>query len=310
MSDMGATRSPSTGAGEQTAAVSRALSVGAKPVWAVTGSQARSRAGRGRLHLAVPPAPGQVFADLLLLGALACQAPVALLSVPQLDGTWSTLTYGLDAKDVGSDGRLFSALAASDVPVAVADLEALLPLSPLVGPPHSLRWAYGVALRRRPGSVLGAVVVLDHWVREVGPREERAVAALARQLGAQLDQWKRLGEAPSAPTARPVVSRDRSGHPAGAGLTGTVSPPTTDPGAVRGAPSSEEPAGATTSARAGPDLLRSQEVAEMFNVTDRTVINWAAAGKLPSLRTIGGHLRFRREDVLPHLAPHAEPPTA
>jgi excisionase family DNA binding protein len=50
-------------------------------------------------------------------------------------------------------------------------------------------------------------------------------------------------------------------------------------------------------------LLRSQEVAELFDVTERTVINWAAAGKLPSLRTIGGHLRFRREDVLRLLAP-------
>jgi excisionase family DNA binding protein len=56
------------------------------------------------------------------------------------------------------------------------------------------------------------------------------------------------------------------------------------------------------------NLLRSQEVAEVFDVTERTVINWAAAGKLPSLRTIGGHLRFRREDVLRLLAPPANPP--
>jgi excisionase family DNA binding protein len=39
-------------------------------------------------------------------------------------------------------------------------------------------------------------------------------------------------------------------------------------------------------------------VATIFDVTERTVINWAAAGKLPSLRTIGGHLRFRRDDVM------------
>jgi excisionase family DNA binding protein len=47
----------------------------------------------------------------------------------------------------------------------------------------------------------------------------------------------------------------------------------------------------------GQQLLRSHEVAVLFDVTERTVINWAAAGKLPSLRTIGGHLRFRSEDV-------------
>ncbi|MDQ6615613.1 MAG: helix-turn-helix domain-containing protein, partial [Actinomycetota bacterium] len=40
-------------------------------------------------------------------------------------------------------------------------------------------------------------------------------------------------------------------------------------------------------------MLRSHEVAVLFDVTDRTVINWAAAKKLPSIRTAGGHLRFR-----------------
>ena len=45
-------------------------------------------------------------------------------------------------------------------------------------------------------------------------------------------------------------------------------------------------------------LLRSHEVAVLFDVTERTVINWAAAQKLSSLRTAGGHLRFRSDDVL------------
>jgi excisionase family DNA binding protein len=35
----------------------------------------------------------------------------------------------------------------------------------------------------------------------------------------------------------------------------------------------------------------------MFDVTERTVINWAIAGKLASLRTSGGHLRFHRDDI-------------
>ncbi len=43
----------------------------------------------------------------------------------------------------------------------------------------------------------------------------------------------------------------------------------------------------------------------LFDVTDRTVINWAAAHKLPSIRTAGGHLRFRGDDVLALLSGHA-----
>ncbi|MDA8044145.1 MAG: helix-turn-helix domain-containing protein [Actinomycetota bacterium] len=57
-----------------------------------------------------------------------------------------------------------------------------------------------------------------------------------------------------------------------------------------------------------PQLLRSHEVATIFDVTERTVINWAAAGKLPSLRTIGGHLRFRRDDVMRLLSGAGEIP--
>jgi excisionase family DNA binding protein len=48
----------------------------------------------------------------------------------------------------------------------------------------------------------------------------------------------------------------------------------------------------------GHALLRSHEVAALFDVTERTVINWAASGKLACLRTVGGHLRFRSEDVM------------
>lgn len=40
------------------------------------------------------------------------------------------------------------------------------------------------------------------------------------------------------------------------------------------------------------------EVAKMFRVDPKTVTRWAAAGKLSSLRTPGGHRRFREEDIL------------
>jgi excisionase family DNA binding protein len=44
-------------------------------------------------------------------------------------------------------------------------------------------------------------------------------------------------------------------------------------------------------------LLKPREVARLFGVTERTILNWAAADKLPSMRTIGGHLRYRQADV-------------
>ncbi len=45
-------------------------------------------------------------------------------------------------------------------------------------------------------------------------------------------------------------------------------------------------------------ILTPGQVAELFNVDPKTVTRWAKAGKLSSFRTLGGHRRFRLEDVL------------
>ena len=44
-------------------------------------------------------------------------------------------------------------------------------------------------------------------------------------------------------------------------------------------------------------LLLPGEVAMLFRVDPKTVTRWAAAGKIPSRRTFGGHRRFRVGDV-------------
>ena len=41
-------------------------------------------------------------------------------------------------------------------------------------------------------------------------------------------------------------------------------------------------------------LLTPREVAELFGVDPKTVTRWAKAGKLTSIRTLGGHRRFRK----------------
>lgn len=48
---------------------------------------------------------------------------------------------------------------------------------------------------------------------------------------------------------------------------------------------------------AGDQLLTPGEVAARFRVDPKTVTRWAAAGRLPSIRTPGGHRRFRPADV-------------
>lgn len=60
-------------------------------------------------------------------------------------------------------------------------------------------------------------------------------------------------------------------------------------------------------------LLTPGEVASLFRVDPKTVSRWAAAGRIGSIRTPGGHHRFRESEVRALLGdqPHAaQPPTA
>lgn len=53
----------------------------------------------------------------------------------------------------------------------------------------------------------------------------------------------------------------------------------------------------TQSRPARERLLTREEVAEVFNVSPRTVTEWARSGRFPSTRTPGGQYRFRESDV-------------
>jgi len=44
-------------------------------------------------------------------------------------------------------------------------------------------------------------------------------------------------------------------------------------------------------------LLTPAEVAALFRVDPKTVTRWAKAGKLTSIRTLGGHRRYRASEV-------------
>jgi excisionase family DNA binding protein len=44
-------------------------------------------------------------------------------------------------------------------------------------------------------------------------------------------------------------------------------------------------------------LLRTREVAALFQVSERAVTDWARKGRLPSVRTPGGHRRYPADKV-------------
>ncbi len=62
----------------------------------------------------------------------------------------------------------------------------------------------------------------------------------------------------------------------------------------------------TTSELPPRALLTPGEVAMLFHVDPKTVTRWAKSGKLPCIRTLGGHRRYRAELVLNLLRDGAE----
>lgn len=64
-------------------------------------------------------------------------------------------------------------------------------------------------------------------------------------------------------------------------------------------------------ATVGGRLLTPGEVAALFRVDPKTVTRWATAGRIGSIRTPGGHRRFRESEVnelLARLTTDAEEP--
>lgn len=53
----------------------------------------------------------------------------------------------------------------------------------------------------------------------------------------------------------------------------------------------------TNSTPAPENLMTPAEVAVLFRVDPKTVTRWAQAGRLTSIRTLGGHRRYRESEV-------------
>jgi len=54
-------------------------------------------------------------------------------------------------------------------------------------------------------------------------------------------------------------------------------------------------------------LLRTREVALLFEVSERAVTDWATKGRIPSIRTPGGHRRYPAGAVAGLLAAGSTP---
>lgn len=221
--------------------------------------------------------------DLVLLGSLALNAPLLILGRCRPDGSWD-VTCSDGASSRPEVHRLLDLVHRSEELVEFSALAGLPGGRWLSDAPRSFRWACGVALRADgPGSpVHGAVIVLDRAMRQVTVLDHRVLRVLVRRVQSRLGLPHEAVPVPAAPVSPVPPSHGNGDVSTFRPVAGSVVPLM---GALLG----------------GERLLRSRDVAGLFDVTERTVLNWAASGVLPSFRTFGGHLRFRDGDIAPLL---------
>ena len=66
-------------------------------------------------------------------------------------------------------------------------------------------------------------------------------------------------------------------------------------------PNTQEVQMAQNAGAMSEQLLTPSEVAALFRVNPKTVTRWARAGKISSIRTLGGHRRYRASEIRKHL---------
>ena len=59
-----------------------------------------------------------------------------------------------------------------------------------------------------------------------------------------------------------------------------------------------------------PSYLRAAEVADILHVSPKTVSRWAKEGKLPFMKTLGGHRRYPETEIRELADQLREEPTA
>jgi excisionase family DNA binding protein len=90
-------------------------------------------------------------------------------------------------------------------------------------------------------------------------------------------------------SVRPGISAEQPVH------IGPARPPAS--AARRDAPWQPNPPGKAAAATTYPSYLHTAEVADLLHVSPKTVSRWAKEGRLPFLKTLGGHRRYPEAEI-------------
>jgi len=133
--------------------------------------------------------PEQSFDDLVVLAALICNTPIAMLSLVDDHRQWFKSKFGVQVRETPREIS-FCALAIQHPDLFVvpdATKDPRFRENPLViGEPH-IRFYAGAPLINEDGFALGTLCVADREPRELDPGQKEAIQALGRLALRQME---------------------------------------------------------------------------------------------------------------------------
>ena len=134
-------------------------------------------------------APERAYDDIVLLASQICGTPIALMGLVDADRVWHKSRIGVPVEEAPRDTSFCAHTILQTEPLIITDLaadERFADNPNVIGGPR-LRFYAGAPLVSADGHAIGTLCALDTVPRALDDMQRNALAALSRQLVAQLE---------------------------------------------------------------------------------------------------------------------------